>query len=132
MSVGEFENPWRLRSSAHGGLAAMARRASAMGRSIAGTAIDDARSCAPERVDYVYRGTGTDTLTPWLDDELREAQPLSRRQERIEALASLPLWHGRGPIPPPGYITARQAAEQLGVSVRTVERYKRDLARRTG
>jgi hypothetical protein len=131
--MGEFEDPYRLRSACYWGLAAMARRASAMGRSITGTTIDDARSCMPDRVNYVYRGTGTDTLTPWMDELPDDPGRLTRRAERMAALAELPLWHGYGPVPPPGYITARQAAEQLGVDVRTVERYKRELASgRTG
>ena len=129
--MSEFENPWRLRSSDYWGLARWGRRTAATGRSIRATSIDDARSGAPERVDYVYRGTGRDTLTAFMDDEPDDAGRLTRRQERMEALTSLPPVHdGPEPAPPPGRITAAQAAGLLGVSTRTVERYKRELARR--
>jgi len=57
-------------------------------------------------------------------------QQLTRRQERMEMLASLRLWHGDATEPPPGYVTTRQAAEQLGVTPRTIERYKRELTDR--
>jgi len=77
---------------------------------------------------YVYRGTGIDTLTGWMDDESCEAERLTRRQERLELIASLRLHDGSGgPVPPAGFVTAREAAERLGVTVRTIERYKRDL-----
>jgi hypothetical protein len=48
------------------------------------------------------------------------------RQERIEILASMRLHHGYDQ-PPPGYLTSRQAAWRLGVSPRTVERYRAEL-----
>ena len=103
----------------------------AEGRDIEGTLIG-ARAWSPQFKPYVYRGSGRDELTPWIDDlpEWTWGERLSRRAERMQALAELNLWHGPGPVPPPGYITARQAAEQLGVDVRTVERYKRELERR--
>lgn len=50
----------------------------------------------------------------------------SPRQERMEIVAGLRL--ATGPVPKPGEVTARQAGEMVGVSPRTVERYKRDLA----
>lgn len=80
---------------------------------------------------YVYRGTGEDTLTAFMDGELPDASRLNRRTERMETLASMRLHDGDDPVPPPGCVTARQAAEQLGVSTRTIQRYKHDLARRT-
>jgi hypothetical protein len=78
---------------------------------------------------YVYRGTGSDVLTAWMDDEPDEQLRLTRRQERMEMLAELRLHDGFEPEPPPGCVTAEQAAELLGVNVRTIERYKRDLRR---
>jgi ParB family chromosome partitioning protein len=54
--------------------------------------------------------------------------PLTVRQERMEVLAGMRLLDGPDPGARPGTVTARQAAEQLGVTMRTVERYKRDLA----
>jgi hypothetical protein len=77
---------------------------------------------------YVYRGTGRDELTGWMDDEPGEAERLTRRQERIRLLAELRLHDGDGgPVPAAGFVTAREAAERLGVTVRTIERYKRHL-----
>lgn len=78
---------------------------------------------------YVYRGTGEDTLTAFLDDELPDAPRLTRRGERMEMLASMRLHDSDDSVAPAGYVTARQAAERLGVSTRTIERYKRDLRR---
>jgi hypothetical protein len=103
------------------------------GEYVNGTMIGTPR-LTPGFKPYVYRGTGRDELTPWIDDlpEWTWGPRLTRRAERMETLAELPLWHGTGE-PPVGYITVAQAAEQLGVSTRTVERYKRDLAaERTG
>jgi hypothetical protein len=77
---------------------------------------------------YRYQGTGEDTLTPWMDDDPAECvPPVSLQQDRAAALAELSLWDGSGPVCPAGYVTAREAAAMLGVSVRTVERYKRHL-----
>jgi hypothetical protein len=106
-------------------------RALAMGGRIEGTPIGSPRWTPPPR-PYVYRGTGRDELTPWIDDlpEWTWGTQLTRRQERMEALAQMPLWTGASHEVPPGYVTAAQAAEQLGVSTRTVERYKRDMAAR--
>jgi ParB family chromosome partitioning protein len=59
-------------------------------------------------------------------DEPGTAERLSVRQERIELLAEMRLHTGSDPCPP-GAVTARQAAERLGVTARTVERYKADL-----
>jgi ParB family chromosome partitioning protein len=66
------------------------------------------------------------------DDAARpagEPEPLerfTRRQERMQVIASLPMLGG--PTPDGVHVTAREAAERLGVSERTVTRYKRDLA----
>jgi hypothetical protein len=79
---------------------------------------------------YVYRGTGADTLTPWMDDEPDGGPRLTRRRERMELLTELRLHTGPEVLPPPGCITAQQAADLLGVTVRTIERYKRELAGR--
>lgn len=50
------------------------------------------------------------------------------KADRLAELAALPPLHdGPENVPPPGYITAAQAAERLGVSRRTIERYKRDM-----
>jgi len=50
------------------------------------------------------------------------------RPDRLSALAELTLHDVRGDTTArPGALTAAQAAERLGVSVRTVERYKRQL-----
>jgi hypothetical protein len=46
------------------------------------------------------------------------------RLERVALLAAMRLWPGPGDVPLPGYVTSRQAAERLGVSRRTVERYR--------
>jgi hypothetical protein len=53
---------------------------------------------------------------------------LTRRRERLERLAGMRLHDSSHPEPSPGAVTNAQAAEQLGVSERTVERYKRELA----
>lgn len=55
---------------------------------------------------------------------------LTRRRERMERLAQMRLHDSPAPVPPPGVITNAQAAEQLGVSERTVLRYRRELTRR--
>jgi hypothetical protein len=46
------------------------------------------------------------------------------RQERIELVAQMRLWPGPDTVPLPGYLTSRQAAERIGVTKRTVERYR--------
>ena len=46
------------------------------------------------------------------------------RQERISLLAQMRLWPGPDNVPLPGYLTSRQAAERIGVTRRTVERYR--------
>lgn len=46
------------------------------------------------------------------------------RSERIELLAQMRLWPGPECVPLPGYVTSRQAAERIGVTRRTVERYR--------
>lgn len=126
--MSEFEDPYRCRSTEYWGARGMFRRAAAMGTTIGATVISAPRY-VPESRPYVYRGTGRDELTAFLDAEPHKAEPLTRRQERMQMLASLPPVHsGSEPVPPPGYITVAQAAEQLGVSVRTIERYKRELA----
>jgi hypothetical protein len=81
----------------------------------------------PEPVPYTYRGTGRDTLTAWMDDEQAAAPQASLQQDRAGALAELRLWDGPTYPPPAGYVSAREAAGMLGVSVRTIERYKRHL-----
>jgi hypothetical protein len=43
--------------------------------------------------------------------------------ERLAKLAGMKLHTGFGNTPPPGYITAAEAAQRLGVHVRTVTRY---------
>lgn len=50
----------------------------------------------------------------------------SVRDERLQMLASMRL-HDGNDQPPPGILTSAQAAEQLGVTKRTIERYKADL-----
>jgi hypothetical protein len=77
---------------------------------------------------YTYRGTGEDTLTAFMDDEPAD-RGLSRRRERMEMLDGLRFAADGEHHPPAGVVTARQAAEMLGVSERTIERYKRDLRR---
>lgn len=67
-----------------------------------------------------------DALTMPDDLEQMEETPLpTARQERMAAVASLRL--ATGPIVQPGEISAAQAAERIGVSARTIERYKHDL-----
>jgi hypothetical protein len=62
-----------------------------------------------------------------------EARALARqalteaRLERIELVAQMRLWPGPDSVPLPGYITSRQAAERIGVSRRTIERYRATL-----
>ena len=55
---------------------------------------------------------------------------LTAREERLAVVADLRMAgagiNGNGAVD--GTVTARQVAEQLGVSTRTIERYKRDLA----
>ena len=89
--------PWDDRPYAPG-IADLVRLAE-QGRPLAAEA---PRNGLPEP-GYAYRGTG---------------QVMTRRQERMQALAALP----------PG-TTVRQAAEQIGVNMRTVTRYRRDLGR---
>lgn len=85
------------------------------------------RNGLPPVKPYVYRGTGTGTLTPLLRST--PARIPGSRQARLEQLASMRLWDSNQPCPR-GFVTARQAAEQLGVNVRTVLRYKRELRER--
>jgi ParB family chromosome partitioning protein len=64
-------------------------------------------------------------------DERGEDLPADRpspssREERLRVIAGLPMLGG--PTPDGVQVTAGQAAERLGVSKRTVERYKADLA----
>lgn len=79
---------------------------------------------------YVYRGTGRDELTAFMDGKPEAAAPLSRHQERLQAIAGMPINMTPRKCPP-GFMTARQAAEVLGVTMRTVERLKRELAGRS-
>ena len=127
--VSYLDNSYALRPPHFYGLAKMAKRAAARDESVpaAGVAQPYAHPFKP----YTYRGTGRDELTAFMDDEPETAEGLSRRQERMQAIAGLRLWDGDAPTPPPGYVTAPQAAEMLGVSRRTIERYKRDLAAAT-
>jgi hypothetical protein len=50
------------------------------------------------------------------------------RWERLRQLSQWRVHDGPEPVPPPGKITAREAAERLGVTRRTLEHYKHDLA----
>lgn len=79
---------------------------------------------------YRYRGTGSDELTAFMDEQLAAAPVPSPRQERMAGLAGMRLWDGPEAVPPPGYVTAAQAAATLGISPRTVFRYKAALAGR--
>lgn len=65
-----------------------------------------------------------DALQP--PDEPAERERTTTRQERMQVVAGLRMLDG--PDPRPGFTTAREAAERLGVTPRTIERYKRDLA----
>jgi ParB family chromosome partitioning protein len=60
------------------------------------------------------------------EDLPADRPPPSPREERMRAVAGLPMLGG--PTPDGVQVTAGQAAERLGVSKRTVERYKADLA----
>jgi ParB family chromosome partitioning protein len=51
------------------------------------------------------------------------------RQERIQQITGAHFLTGTSAHPDGAHITARQAAAQLGVTPRTIERYKRDLKR---
>ena len=55
---------------------------------------------------------------------------LTRRRERMEALAEMRVHDTTDPEPPAGTVTVGRAAELLGVSERTVLRYRRELERR--
>lgn len=81
------------------------------------------RNGLPQVKPYVYRGTGADILTPSFQGGVRVP---GSRQQRLGRLASMRLWDGGYPVPA-GFLTAQQAADELGVTVRTVERYKREL-----
>jgi ParB family chromosome partitioning protein len=64
-------------------------------------------------------------------DERGEGLPADRptpspREERIQAVAAMEMLDG--PTPDGVKVTARQAAEQLGVTKRTISRYRHDLA----
>ena len=52
------------------------------------------------------------------------------RAERVQAVGAMRMHDGREAVPFPGILTARQAAERLGVSTRTIQRYKRELRER--
>jgi len=52
--------------------------------------------------------------------------PPSAREERLRVVASLPMHHGSDSAPPV-HVTAADAASRLGVTKRTVERYKAGL-----
>lgn len=47
-------------------------------------------------------------------------------QELIEELATMRLWN-QATIPLPGFVTSQQAADRLGVSKRTIQRYRKRL-----
>lgn len=53
----------------------------------------------------------------------------SAREERMRVIADLPMHRSSDPIPSAGHVAARDAAERLGVTKRTIERYKADLAK---
>lgn len=70
-----------LDSSAHGaanyvGLTRLARKAAARGESLEGAG--SARLYLHPFTPYVYRGTGRDELTPWMDDEPDDAPAPAR------------------------------------------------------
>ena len=114
------------------GLIRIARKAAARDTSLYGAGTG--RLYLHEWRPYVYRGTGRDELTAFMDDEPAPRAPVpTRRQERMQRLAAMRLHDGPEPEGrlPYGVLTARQAAEQLGVTRRTVERYKAELAGRT-
>lgn len=48
-------------------------------------------------------------------------------RERLSQVAAMRLHAGSATTPLPGYITAQQAAERLGVSVRTIQRDKQRI-----
>ena len=54
-----------------------------------------------------------------------EADVPTPRQERLNRLAQMRL--SSDPHPPPGYVTIEQAARELGVTPRTIERYRAEL-----
>lgn len=49
------------------------------------------------------------------------------QRERLDALSTMRLHDSSDPVPAPGVVTAAEAAERLGVTPRTVERYKSQL-----
>lgn len=113
------------------GLIRIARKAAARGTSLYGAGTG--RLYLHEWRPYVYRGTGRDELTAFMDDEPAPRAPVpTRRQERMQLLAGMRLHDGPEHVVPHGVLTARQAAEALGVSERTIERYKAELAGRAG
>lgn len=59
-------------------------------------------------------------------DEPEPLERFTKRDERMAMIAGLNM--ADGPTPKPGQVTAAEAAERVGVSPRTIERYKRDLA----
>jgi ParB family chromosome partitioning protein len=63
-----------------------------------------------------------------LPEEPETVAAPTRRQERMAAAAELRLHDSGDAVPPPGVLTAAMAAERLGVSPRTIARYKHDLA----
>ena len=52
------------------------------------------------------------------------------REERLARLAGMRLYAGTAWPPPAGWVTAREAGRRLGVTARTIERDKAELARR--
>lgn len=60
------------------------------------------------------------------DQAVPEPEALTAREERMQVIADLPMLGG--PTADGEHVTARQAAQRVGVTKRTIERYKRDLA----
>jgi|HubBroStandDraft_2_1064218.scaffolds.fasta_scaffold22208_2 ParB family chromosome partitioning protein len=61
------------------------------------------------------------------EDLPADQPPPGARKERMRVIAALPMHDSNDPVAQ-GRVTAGQAAERLGVTRRTIERYKADLA----
>lgn len=62
------------------------------------------------------------------DDLPQDQPPPGARQERIQAVAAMRMVPAGVSVPMPGFTTAAQAAQELGVTPRTIERYKAEMA----
>lgn len=83
---------------------------------------------------WLLTDTFDEPYTPEPEPDVRPQarRAAERRRERLAILASMRLNDTSDGVPPPGALTAQEAAKRLGVNKRTIERYKRDLREMAG